>query len=43
MKKKSRKGGAKRGSGNCRAWFTTRNGRRIYASDYGYRCWPIGQ
>lgn len=24
-----------------RAWFTTRNGRRIYASDYGYKGWPI--
>jgi hypothetical protein len=22
-------------------WTTTRNGRRIYASDYGYRAFPI--
>jgi hypothetical protein len=25
-----------------RTWFTTRNGRRIYAADYGYKAWPIG-
>ena len=24
------------------AYFTTRNGRRIYASEYGYKAWPIG-
>ena len=23
------------------AYFTTRNGRRIYARDYGYQGWPI--
>lgn len=26
-----------------RAYFTTRNGRRVYAKDYGYKCWPIGR
>ena len=24
-----------------RPYFTTRNGRRIYARDYGYKSWPI--
>ncbi len=41
---KNQKGGAKKGgSTNYRPFFTTRNGRRIYAADYGYKCWPIGQ
>jgi hypothetical protein len=44
MAKKIVKGGSGgRGSGNYRAYFTTRNGRRIYAVDYGYRAWPFGQ
>ena len=34
-----RKGQRKRA---LRAYFTTRNGRRVYASDYGYKGWPIG-
>jgi len=33
---------AGRGAGVHRAYFTTRNGRRIYARDYGYHGWPIG-
>lgn len=24
-------------------YFTTKNGVRIYAKDYGYKCWPIGR
>jgi hypothetical protein len=28
---------------NIRPYFTTRNGRRIYAADYGYGGWPIGK
>jgi hypothetical protein len=43
MAKRAAKGGGRRGSANCRAFFTTRNGRRVYAADYGYKCWPIGQ
>ena len=35
---KSRRDGSRR---VVRAYFTTRNGRRIYASDYGYQGWPI--
>lgn len=31
-----------RAAKNVRAFFTTRNGRRVYAADYGYRGWPIG-
>ncbi len=42
-KKVAKGGGGRRGSGNCRAFFTTRNGRRVYARDYGYKCWPISQ
>lgn len=40
--------GVKNGSGGggnaagLYAYFTTRNGRRIYAKDYGHKCWPIG-
>ncbi len=26
-----------------RPYFTTRNGKRIYASDYGHKSWPIRQ
>lgn len=26
-----------------RPYFTTRNGKRIYARDYGYQAWPIGR
>jgi hypothetical protein len=36
----SRKGRRTRGS--YRAYFTTRSGRRVYASDYGHKAWPIG-
>jgi hypothetical protein len=25
-----------------RPYFTTKNGRRIYAKDYGHKSWPIG-
>jgi len=35
---KSRRGGSKA----FRPYFTTRNGRRIHARDYGHRAWPIG-
>lgn len=24
------------------AWFTTKAGKKIYASTYGYKGWPIG-
>jgi hypothetical protein len=24
------------------AYFTTKDGRRVYAREYGYRGWPIG-
>jgi hypothetical protein len=37
----SRKAPAGRVSKRLRAYFTTRNGRRIYASEYGYKGWPI--
>jgi hypothetical protein len=26
-----------------RAYFTTKNGKKIYAKDYGHPCWPIGK
>lgn len=26
-----------------RAWKTLKDGTRIYAKDYGYKAWPIGQ
>lgn len=26
-----------------RAWKTLKDGRRIYAKDYGYKAWPMGQ
>ena len=29
-------------SKNLKAFFTTKNGKRIYAKDYGYQGWPIG-
>jgi hypothetical protein len=25
------------------AAYFTRGGKRYYARDYGYRCWPIGR
>lgn len=25
------------------AYFTTKNGTRIYAKDYGHKAWPIGR
>lgn len=31
-----------RGEKKIRPYFTTRNGKRIYASAYGYKGWPIG-
>ncbi len=37
---KSRRGGSRRGT--YRTYFTTRNGRRVYARDYGHKAWPIG-
>jgi hypothetical protein len=41
---RNQKGGKKQGgSVHYRPYFTARNGRRIYAADYGYKCWPIGQ
>lgn len=40
---KNQKGAKKGGSISYRRFFTTRNGRRVYAEDYGYKCWPIGQ
>ncbi|MEX0701653.1 MAG: hypothetical protein WD069_06100 [Planctomycetales bacterium] len=37
--KRPRNGGA----GNVRPYFTTRNGRKVWAKDYGYKGWPIGR
>jgi hypothetical protein len=28
--------------GQGRAYFTSKSGKRFYAKDYGYKCWPIG-
>lgn len=28
---------------NLRPYFTTKDGRRIWAEDYGYSAWPIGR
>ncbi len=28
-------------TGICVAYITTRNGKKIYASDYGFKCFPI--
>ena len=32
----------KTGDFNCRAWITLPSGKRIYAKDYGFKCFPIG-
>jgi hypothetical protein len=26
-----------------RTYFTSKSGKRFYAKDYGYKCWPIGK
>lgn len=36
------KKGSKGGSGGV-AWITLKTGKRIYAKDYGYKCFPIGK
>jgi len=33
--------GKKQGCGG-RAFFTSKKGKRYYAKDYGYHCWPFG-
>lgn len=30
-------------NGLFRAFFTDKNGKRHYASDYGHKAWPIGK
>jgi len=35
------KGKPSKGGGTVRPYFTTKNGRKIWAKDYGYKGWPI--
>ncbi|HEX4952602.1 MAG TPA: hypothetical protein VF017_04300 [Thermoanaerobaculia bacterium] len=39
---RKKKPGRAGGLVSFRAYITLRNGKRLYASDYGYKAWPVG-
>jgi hypothetical protein len=43
MRKSKKSPAGKKRPTSFRAWKTLKDGTRIYAKDYGYKAWPMGQ